>query len=87
MRSCFTIVSVGSGSSGAVVAYRLASQNYKVLLLEAGGDPIHLNSIPGFALDLIGYNQHDWNYKSVSQTDVALSHNNQVSPKFLSTQQ
>jgi len=76
--ACFAIVAVGSGSSGAVVAYRLVSQNYKVLLLEAGGDPTYLSSIPGFALDLIGYNEHDWNYKSVPQKDVALSHHNQV---------
>jgi len=49
-----------------------------VLLLEAGGDPVFLSSIPAFALDLVGYGGHDWNYKSVPQKNVALSHYNQV---------
>ncbi len=57
---------MGSGSAGAVVATRL-SKNYKVLLLEAGGDPSFLNSVPGLAGELLGYSQTDWGYKSEPQ--------------------
>lgn len=39
---------MGGGSAGAVIANRL-SKNNKVLLLEAGGEPLYFNSIPGFA--------------------------------------
>lgn len=49
-----------------------------MLLLEAGGDPVFLSSIPGVALDLLGYDSHDWNYKSVPQSNVGLSNRNQV---------
>ena len=59
-------VPVGAGSAGAVVANRL-SKNNKVLLLEAGGDPIWLHKIPAFAGLLIGRGSHCWNYKTVPQ--------------------
>jgi len=65
-----------------VVAYRL-SQYYKVLLLEAGGDPICLTKIPGLALDLLGYPELDWGYKTVPQPAAGFGFDNSVSPHEL----
>ncbi len=41
-RSDFEYVVVGSGAGGGTVAARLAEKGHRVLLLEAGGDPIHM---------------------------------------------
>ncbi len=38
----YEYVVVGSGAGGGTVAARLAESGRKVLLLEAGGDPMHL---------------------------------------------
>ena len=70
-------VPVGAGSAGAVVANRL-SKNNKVLLLEAGGDPICLHKIPVFAGLLIGRGSHDWNYKTLPQKHACYAAPNNV---------
>ncbi|ODM94363.1 Glucose dehydrogenase [FAD, quinone] [Orchesella cincta] len=57
---------VGSGSSGAVVANRL-SEDFRVLLLEAGGDPHPLTQIPALSFLLLNRDGMDWNYRTVSQ--------------------
>ena len=43
----FDFIVVGSGSAGSVVAGRLAESGFDVLLVEAGGPPNFLMSIPG----------------------------------------
>jgi len=58
--------SVGAGSAGAVIANRL-SKNNKVLVLEAGGDPLWYNYIPGLAGDLLHSPEIDWKYETVPQ--------------------
>jgi choline dehydrogenase-like flavoprotein len=57
---------VGAGSAGAVLANRL-SKNNKVLLLEAGGDPLWYNYIPGLAPELLHRTEVDWAYKTTPQ--------------------
>ncbi|XP_055308884.1 glucose dehydrogenase [FAD, quinone]-like [Sitodiplosis mosellana] len=53
---------VGSGSAGSVVASRLSENpNWRVLLLEAGGDPPIESEIPGLLNDLYG-SKVDWNF-------------------------
>ncbi len=69
---------MGSGSAGAIIANRL-SKNNRVLLLEAGGDPLYLNSIPGLAPNMVGQPFVDWNYFSVPQKYSAFSMNEQRS--------
>ncbi|ODM92831.1 Glucose dehydrogenase [FAD, quinone] [Orchesella cincta] len=61
----FDFIVVGAGSAGAVVANRL-SKKYRVLLLEAGGEPNPLQYIPGFGVFFINYAETDWMYKTQS---------------------
>lgn len=70
---------VGSGAAGAVVAHRLStSKNIKVLLIEAGGDPSFLNSVPGISADLIGYPETDWMHMTVPQKHACWAMKNNV---------
>jgi len=63
-----------------VVTNRLSKHN-KVLLLEAGGDPLFHNSIPGIAVEMLGRPENDWNYKTVPQenSNLAMLHRNRSS--------
>ncbi|CAG7820916.1 unnamed protein product [Allacma fusca] len=70
----FDFIVVGSGSSGAVVASRLSENpNWKILLLEAGGEPHPLQVIPGFAPTIINYKEVDWQHHSVPQNGACLA--------------
>ena len=69
---------MGGGSSGAVVATRL-SKNNRVLLLEAGGDPLFYNSIPILAPEMLHKPELDWGYKTVPQKLSNLAMVDQVS--------
>lgn len=58
----YDFIVVGAGSAGSVLANRLSEvPDWKVLLLEAGGDPIGTSDIPGAAF-LIQKGEHDWGY-------------------------
>lgn len=54
------------------------SRYYNVLLLEAGGEPHPLQSIPGFSVFLIRYPEVDWGHLSVPQKYASLNSVNQV---------
>jgi choline dehydrogenase len=70
---------VGAGAAGSVVAKRLSTnKNVKVLLLEAGGDPSPLNHIPGIAIDLVGYKNTDWMFRTVPQKNACWGLENNV---------
>ncbi|XP_054279378.1 glucose dehydrogenase [FAD, quinone]-like [Macrosteles quadrilineatus] len=58
----YDFIIVGAGSAGSVLANRLSEvPDWRVLLLEAGGDPTGTSDIPGAAF-LIQKGEHDWGY-------------------------
>ena len=68
LSSHLSIGEVGSGSAGGVVAARLAEEvGSQVLLLEAGGAPPIVSTVPGFSPFLLGYSDADWGYTTVPQ--------------------
>ena len=74
----YDFIVVGAGSAGAVVANRLSENpDWRVLLLEAGGDESELSDIPVMAAYLQLGNM-DWKYKTLPQPGRAcLGHVNQ----------
>ncbi|CAL8084320.1 unnamed protein product [Orchesella dallaii] len=66
----FDYIVVGAGSAGCVLAHRL-SQNNLVLLIEAGGDPLAIQNIPGGALFMVNIPEWDWSYTTVTQSHAA----------------
>ncbi|XP_035714022.1 glucose dehydrogenase [FAD, quinone] [Folsomia candida] len=70
----YDFIIVGGGSAGAVVANRLsANPNFKVLLLEAGGNPTVLNSIPAMATYNLHHPDTDWMTPSEPLTTSCLA--------------
>jgi len=65
-------ISVGAGSAGAVVANRL-SKNNKVLLLEAGGNPVYHSSVPFMCYEMMHLPQFSWNHRTVPQSKSSQS--------------
>ena len=68
---------VGAGTAGSIVAGKLASK-FKVLLLEAGGEPHPFQSIPGLAFGMLTHPSIDWGARTVPQENACLAHKNQV---------
>ncbi len=62
----FDFIVVGSGSAGSVVAGRLAEAGHQVLLVEAGGPPNWMMSVPALMASPQG-TDYDWKYKTVPQ--------------------
>ncbi|OXA42201.1 Glucose dehydrogenase [FAD, quinone] [Folsomia candida] len=75
----YDFIVVGSGSAGAVLANRL-SKNNKVLVLEAGGDPLFYNYIPMLSNAMFGRPEVDWLYKTEPQKFSGKSFVNQQFP-------
>ncbi|CAG7732932.1 unnamed protein product [Allacma fusca] len=74
VKETFDFIIVGAGTAGCILARRL-SANYKVLLLEAGGDPPPLENVPTLG-QLIKYTPAiHWIYGSTKQQNAALDSN------------
>ncbi|XP_045504818.1 glucose dehydrogenase [FAD, quinone]-like [Colias croceus] len=70
----FDFIVVGSGSAGAIVAARLSEvYNWRVLLLEAGGDPPFASVVPSL-FAILAQTKYDWNYKGYLDPGVGQSH-------------
>ncbi|XP_031636375.1 alcohol dehydrogenase [acceptor]-like isoform X2 [Contarinia nasturtii] len=75
----FDFIVVGAGSAGSVVASRLSENpNWKVLLLEAGGDPPIESEIPGLWFTLQN-SSYDWQYFTEPCNTGGLALNNHQS--------
>ena len=76
-------ISVGAGTSGSVIASRLAQdKDTTILLIEAGENP-ELNpniDIPIFA-DKVRGSEWDWSYKTTPQKHACRSHEDRVRAK------
>eukprot|EP00092_Neocalanus_flemingeri_P028764 GFUD01031228.1.p1 GENE.GFUD01031228.1~~GFUD01031228.1.p1 ORF type:complete len:650 (+),score=184.87 GFUD01031228.1:243-2192(+) len=74
----YDFIIIGAGSAGSVVANRLTENpNWKVLLIEAGGDETEISDVPALAAYL-QLGRMDWKYKTEPQPGRAcLGHTDQ----------
>lgn len=71
----YDFIIIGAGSAGAVVANRLSEiSNWRVLILEAGGDETIFSDIPG-AVQFLQRTDIDWQYRTVTQSGACLAFN------------
>jgi len=62
LRKEYDLIVVGAGSSGCVIAGRLAATSASVLLLEAGSDGTLLSEVPAFVASPLMGSPIDWSY-------------------------
>lgn len=73
----YDFIVVGGGSGGAVVASRLSEvPEWKVLLLEAGGDEPPGSQVPSMVINYQG-SELDWNYKTEPEPVACLGNREQ----------
>ncbi|XP_046750944.1 glucose dehydrogenase [FAD, quinone]-like [Diprion similis] len=71
----YDFIVIGGGAGGAVTAARLSEvSDWKVLLLEAGGDESAAGQVPALATKLIGA-ENDWNFRTTHESNACLSTN------------
>ncbi|GAB0093747.1 hypothetical protein DMENIID0001_089210 [Sergentomyia squamirostris] len=72
----YDFIIVGAGSAGCVLANRLSENpNWKILLLEAGGDPLVESNIPRL-FSTIWHSKYDWNYLAEPSDQYRISSHN-----------
>ena len=54
------------------------SEDYNVLLLEAGGEPNPFTAIPGLAFLMLSHPEIDWLHKTIPQRKACLALPNKV---------
>ncbi|CAH4027729.1 unnamed protein product [Pieris brassicae] len=70
----YDFVVIGGGTAGSVVAARLSENTqWKVLLIEVGGDEPTASSLPAWFAAYWGRTETDWNYYTEKQTKACLS--------------
>ncbi|XP_063541276.1 glucose dehydrogenase [FAD, quinone]-like isoform X1 [Cydia strobilella] len=70
----YDFIVVGGGTGGSVVAARLSENpQWKVLLIEAGGDEPTQSSVPAWVTAYWGRPDTDWLYKTEAQEKACLS--------------
>lgn len=76
----YDYIIVGAGTSGCVLAAKLAAaEDGKVLVIEAGGEPPWYSWIPLIAPVLQGSTKHDWRFQTLPQKFAAGAlHNNVI---------
>lgn len=74
------LIPVGSGSAGSAVVHRLAmdKHNYKVLLLEVGGNQFPLSGVPALLFELLNNPEIDWSDVIVPQKGACKAFKNDV---------
>jgi glucose dehydrogenase (acceptor) len=71
----YDFVVIGGGSGGATAAGRLSEvANWKVLLIEAGGDEPPGSQVPSMVTNYQGDPHMDWNYKTEPQNQACLGY-------------